>query len=529
MTTRSARAVFNGIVNDRGKDAVLGHKLRINKERNWLIALVLHSYAKAAAGDEQTELEAMVVRTFDEAGFGDDLREQGRLFAGMTPDVRQQLFPGRFAELTASTAYTKDDLVADMPTVQASILAMANSTDVDVVGIHRRTAARASFRRPRASVVATHASELLRAVAVDADPSNPAFADPFSIKATSFHCTDETGTDWLGSDEPYWIFGSIGGGVAVTTKSQVFGDVDSGDNRTFASNEGWMWGQQNAAAVLPEGDIGVLVSLWEHDDGDPTKIKAGVAAAFAVAGAVLTASGVAAWVGAVVAGVGAVVQWLLSYLDDDHIADQTFIFSRQTIVDQIGKAGQSFNLTRRFTDGDGDYTLTITVAHVAPQPTTVTVPSVIGMTKQNAIFTIQSRGLVATSTTLPAETLVHPEVASSAVTTPVATPATAETPALAGASVAAGTTASAGAASSAGSSSSVTEAAVSEHSVGGVVHATETTGEASLAPIGTGGGGGGGGGGPIVTFIVREQSPAGGAVVQRGSTVRLKVERFDNL
>jgi hypothetical protein len=59
-----------------------------------------------------------------------------------------------------------------------------------------------------------------------------------------------------------------------------------------------------------------------------------------------------------------------------------------------------------------------------------------------------------------------------------------------------------------------------------MMHVTETTGEAALAPIGTGGVGAVGG--PIVTFIVRRQTAAGGAVVQRGSTVRLKVERIDN-
>jgi hypothetical protein len=37
-----------------------------------------------------------------------------------------------------------------------------------------------------------------------------------------------------------------------------------------------------------------------------------------------------------------------------------------------------------------------------------------------------------------------------------------------------------------------------------MMHVTETTGEAALAPIGTGGGGAGGG--PIVTFIVRKQT-----------------------
>jgi hypothetical protein len=173
MTARIARTVLDGIVNDRGKDAVLGHKLRINKERNWLLALILHSYAKETAGEQQTELEAMVVRSFDEAGFGDEMREQGRLYSSMAADVRQQLFPGRFAQLDAGAGYGKADLVGDLPQVQASILAMPNATDVDVVGIHRRTAARATFRRPRASIVATHASELLRAVQPD-DPTNPA-------------------------------------------------------------------------------------------------------------------------------------------------------------------------------------------------------------------------------------------------------------------------------------------------------------------------------------------------------------------
>jgi len=59
------------------------------------------------------------------------------------------------------------------------------------------------------------------------------------------------------------------------------------------------------------------------------------------------------------------VQWLLGFLDDDHIADQTFVFSRQTIVSQLQKVGQSFDVTRQFTDGDGDYTLTITVSRAS--------------------------------------------------------------------------------------------------------------------------------------------------------------------
>jgi hypothetical protein len=130
-------------------------------------------------------------------------------------------------------------------------------------------------------------------------PPNPTY----TIKATKFHCSDETGWDWLGSDEPYWIFGSLGAGIAVTTRSRT------------------------------------LIQLWEHDYGDPTAVKAGVAAAFAAAAGILAATGVAAWVAAIVAGVGAVVQWLLGFLDDDHIADQTFVFSRQTLPD--GRASRA--------------------------------------------------------------------------------------------------------------------------------------------------------------------------------------------
>jgi hypothetical protein len=55
----------------------------------------------------------------------------------------------------------------------------------------------------------------------------------------------------------------------------------------------------------------------------------------------------------------------LKFFDDDHIADQTFVFTRQMVEDQLKKVGQSFTITRRLTDGDGDYTLTIRVSRAA--------------------------------------------------------------------------------------------------------------------------------------------------------------------
>ncbi len=492
-TTRAAAAVLRQIVNDDSKDAGLGHKLRINKDRNWLLALILNSYANAVAGQVATDLESAIVKAFDDVGFGPEMRDQGRLYAGMSATVRSQLFPGKFGRLAPGATYTSTDLAADLPEIQQSILTMPNATDIDVVGVHSGAVARADFRRPRPSVVASHASELLRAVQPDAP--GDVNTDPFSIKATSFHCTDETGIDWLGSDEPYWIFGSIGAGVAVTTKSKVFGDIDSGDDANFDAGEGWLWGQQGAAAPLPADDIGILVSLWEHDDGDPTKVKAAVAGAFAAAAAVLAISGAASWVGAVVAGVGAVVQWLLSYLDDDHIADQTFIFSRQTILDQIGKIGQSFNVTRQFTDGDGDYTLTITVSHLAQPSPTVVVPNVVGMTKSAGVARIQAADLVATTTVVNAV---------------------------------AGATALAGAGHPAVIGAGHPGVTAAGHPTAtGAGNRGAATGPVALAPIGTGGGPGGPSGPPVLLFV-SNQSPAGGSTVARGSTVHLTITREDN-
>jgi hypothetical protein len=275
------------------------------------------------------------------------------------------------------------------------VRAMPNAVDIDVAGVHDGTAYMSDFPRPSRDTRRRYASELVCAI----EPDNPrmatnlAAADRYSIKATRFHCTDETGTDWLGSDEPYWIFGSLGDGVSVTTRSHVFEDIDSGDDATFGSGEGWIWGQGNRAQLLPPGDIGTMIQLWEHDSGDTDEVKSAVAAAFAAAGGILTATGAAAWIAGVTTAVGAVVTWLLGVLDDDHIFDQTFVFSRQTILSQAAKAGQSFDVSLQFTDGDGDYTLTVTVTNEGPPPATTTVPDVRELRVGLAVSEVVAAGL----------------------------------------------------------------------------------------------------------------------------------------
>jgi hypothetical protein len=362
MSARTPEKILESLVKNQGKESKLRRKLAANTERNWYLALMLNSFARLDEGKPLTDLDKIFVEAFRKNGFKDEeLKQQGRIYRNAPAQLRGEIFPGKFANLTAQTQYTLGNLKEEAPNIVKSTLNMKNVTNVDVHAVHAGTAHRAEFPMVSREVLRTHGG----AVFVAVDPDAPASVHTYTIKATTFRCNDETGRDWLGSDEPYWIFGSLGDGTAVTTRSQIFGDVDSGDTRTFADNEGRLWGLNGAPQAFPETEIGVLISLFEHDHGDPTKIQAGFAAAFTAAAGILAATGVAAWIGAVVAGVGTALQWLLGFLDEDHIADQTFIFNGQLIEKQLKQAGASMDITRRFTDGDGDYTLTINVSRVS--------------------------------------------------------------------------------------------------------------------------------------------------------------------
>lgn len=362
MLARTPERILESLVQNKGKESKLRRKLAMNKERNWLLALMLNSFAKLDEGTSLTNLDKIFIEAFRRNGFKDEeLKQQGRLYRKVPAQLQSEIFPSKFSKLTSRTEYTLENLKQEAPNIVKSTLGMKNVTNVDVRAVHAGTAHRREFPMVPKEVLKAHGG----AVFVAIDPDAPAPVHTYTIKATQFRCNDETGWDWTGSDEPYWIFGSLGAGIPITSKSQIFGDVDTGDTRNFAAGEGCIWGQDCTAQAFPAGEIGSLISLFEHDDGDPEKIKAGFAAAFAAAAAVLAATGVASWVAAVVAGVGAVLQWLLGFLDDDHIADQTFIFNGALIEKQLNQSGGSMDVTRRFSDGDGDYTLTINMSRAS--------------------------------------------------------------------------------------------------------------------------------------------------------------------
>lgn len=189
----------------------------------------------------------------------------------------------------------------------------------------------------------------------------------YVVKATSFYAGDETGFDNSGSDEPYWIFSSHGtDGRTVTTSSHTFGDVDSGDTRSFPANEGCLWSHACTSTPAPRG-IGFTVQLWEEELGQAEEVKAKTKAAFADAGDVLALLPLPGWADYL----DEVVGFVLSWAADDHVDTERFYFSQAELAKLLPAAGQSFEVVRHFSGDDGygyspaDYDLRIEVRRVA--------------------------------------------------------------------------------------------------------------------------------------------------------------------
>src|SRR4051794_8203143 len=84
----------------------------------------------------------------------------------------------------------------------------------------------------------------------------------FVVQALSFKSDDETGWDWLGSDEVYAVFADMDP-THYDRVTSVFDDVDSGESRTFREPDNCMAPQSKCDRGM--GELNVRFSLWERD------------------------------------------------------------------------------------------------------------------------------------------------------------------------------------------------------------------------------------------------------------------------
>jgi CARDB len=185
----------------------------------------------------------------------------------------------------------------------------------------------------------------------------------YQVKAISFHADDETGWDWAGSDEPYWIFSGVGEpGTALTTSSHVFGDIDTGETASFGSIEGCLY--LNCSGGKAPSGMGFHIELWEEDLGYSNDTLNAVAQGFRGFGSVAEYSSVTSWLSGALNKAADLAAWINSWADDDQIATQTFAYSPEQLAARLPTIGGSFDETRTYSDGDGSYTMTTRVTRV---------------------------------------------------------------------------------------------------------------------------------------------------------------------
>jgi hypothetical protein len=160
----------------------------------------------------------------------------------------------------------------------------------------------------------------------------------YIVKILKFDCVDESGIDWTGSDEPCWMFTANSGGTIATTRSKVFGDVDSGDTRAFATdnNRNTIWPSKGHVQGA-DGPIALSIQLWEIDQGNPDAIAEKTELALGVGGAV-----VGPWVNAV----GSVVR--------GQMGAKTLLWSQSRLASRLPGPGSSFVEKHRFGGNSGD-------------------------------------------------------------------------------------------------------------------------------------------------------------------------------
>lgn len=178
----------------------------------------------------------------------------------------------------------------------------------------------------------------------------------YIVRALKFTCVDESGPDWGGSDDPYWIFTALDPAAqqVKTTRSRVFGEVGPGETRLFPTNS-VVWPKQGDIGGAP-GPIALSVQLWEEDQGNAETTRKTTEKELASVGYLPQ---VTDWA----AQVASIVQLsIVGALADEIMGAKTFLFQQSRLNKLLKNPGDSY--TERFLFGGSSGDLLFEVAGV---------------------------------------------------------------------------------------------------------------------------------------------------------------------
>ena len=198
-------------------------------------------------------------------------------------------------------------------------------------------------------------------------PAAPPGSGPrYTVKTLHFRAADESHWDAWGSDEPFWVFSAVGtDGTNRTTRTSDFGDVDSGDTRSFTH---WIWGNSCWGETAPNG-IGMSIQLWEHDNGDMASIRNKTKEYFDKAGCIAHVAAAPEWVQKAISYVGTGVDYAMGLYGDEFFGSNTYAYSASTLASRLPSVGSYFDDERWYggsdDSGGADYYLRTRVKRVA--------------------------------------------------------------------------------------------------------------------------------------------------------------------
>ncbi len=175
-------------------------------------------------------------------------------------------------------------------------------------------------------------------------------APNYTVRIIKFTCVDESGFDFVGSDEPFWIFTSRdASGTVSTTNSKEFGDVDSGETFKFATDNdrNVVWPKKGFKQGAP-GPIAMSIQLWEHDQGDPNDVAAKTQKILDLGS---KAPVVGKWVSLVPSFV---TDQLVNIIADDLMGSKTLLFPTSRLAKQFPHPGDRAIERFRFGGNSGD-------------------------------------------------------------------------------------------------------------------------------------------------------------------------------
>ena len=267
---------------------------------------------------------------------------------------------GTAAAKTLLTAVQQDGTTLLKDTVRYSLAAGASQSETIYVNRTNCYIAVRFFADSTSLVSESKETDNQRWVTGLTSPACPT-QPHYKVKAVSFHAVDESGIDWTGSDEPFGMFSGAGPtGQTVTTKSHVFGDIDTGDTGYFGATEGCMY-ISCAGGAAPFG-MGFSIQLWEHDLGEIPQILTETALAFQKAGGLVDEYTAQTWLAKALTCVGDGINYVLAQIwADDLIGSNTYSYTPAYLASRLPAAGGTFDDTRYYTDGDAVYTMTVAV------------------------------------------------------------------------------------------------------------------------------------------------------------------------